>query len=532
MKPPRKIPRPGTPDTDQTVRPNRAEDGTPPRYNLPDIDISGPPIDLPGRRRPEGGSDNTPREPQIAVVDISTPGPLTLSPAVATSDITFLPSALIPKLPAPGDDGLRYGQLRSKYAEIENEGVTLVRLRDDGEYQASSASELTPTGPLLERIAGTAYWRRKNTDNPDRPAGPPPDEQPGPSTRSRPRPAEGGGNIIEANPMLAELIARPIAPLDLSVGLLQNWGKTTQPQSVESLEINGLHYRIVPEGRPEDYGVAFVEHPRFTPSSFEKFEQMLQEDPSLQPRWAIRRHDQWEALERPFPFDNTLTGYVAGTFRDFSDATLNSVARTLFNRANHSEVINGEGLLVVKQTLRNWADPLGPPSPRRELSDPLLMLPILNRSTRSNRDMVVLPESTGALQRVDFAPDRFPREWHRFTAQPDNYNLKEFMASVLARNGYDVFPVTRGHEEPTLVFTRSSHDSVFFLKLGNVTGDAIRYSERPGNELSNPQLATRIGELARAKLLTAFNQDKVVWLAGGIQTTPSGGQSVFIIREG
>ncbi|MCW8278387.1 hypothetical protein IMF27_24780 [Pseudomonas sp. PCH199] len=301
---------------------------------------------------------------------------------------------------------------------------------------------------------------------------------------------------------------------------------------MESLEINGLHYRVVPQGSPERTGIAFLEHPRFSPSRYEAFEQMLHDDPSLQPRWAVKKNGQWEVLENRFPFDKSLTGYVAETFRDFSDASLNDVARTLFNRANHSDVINSQGLMVLKQTFRNWADASSARIPRQELADPLLMLPVITRTT--NTGWLALPPSdaAGALRRLDFAPNHFSTEWNNFNADPSNYNLKRLVGSVLVRNGYEAFPLTIEHRGPTLVFTRANHDTVFFLKLGRVDGYAIRDITPPGNELSDPNLTARIGVPARTALLTAYAQNKVVWLLGGTQTTSSGWQSVFIIREG
>lgn len=165
MKPPKPV-KPKTPDTNQPVRNNGAEDGLPPRINLPDSSSPGPSFDLPGSRRPEMGPDNTAPQPQIMVVDISTPGPAVITPTNTASDINFLPPVLVPKLSVPDANGLRHGQRNATYAEIENEGVTLVRRRDDGEYQASSASELKASGPVLERITGTGFWRRKDTGMP------------------------------------------------------------------------------------------------------------------------------------------------------------------------------------------------------------------------------------------------------------------------------------------------------------------------------------------------------------------------------
>ncbi|RKS12729.1 hypothetical protein BJ917_5970 [Pseudomonas sp. WPR_5_2] len=532
MKPPRK-PKPGTPETDPSIRNNQGEDGRTPWHHLPDPNIPGPAIDLPGNQRPEGQSDNSPQGPSIVVVDISTPGPLVISPSGITSDINFLPSALISRLPAPLTDGLRHGQRNTMYAEIENEGVTLVRRRDDGEYQASSANELTATGPVLERIAGTVFWRRKTTDAPGRnpQSSSSTDEQPGPSTNKRPRLDEDDSDLAQAHPLLSDLLTQPASPIDLSSALWKNWGSSTKPQSANSIEIEGLHYRVVPQGSLANTEVALMEHPRFSPSRYEAFEEMLQDDLSLQPRWAVKQNGEWKVPDNLYPFDKSLTGYIAETFRDYSDETLNTVARTLFNRADHSEVINSRGLMVLKQTFRNWANASSATIPRRELADPLLMLPVITRTT--NTGWLALPPSDAAvtLRRLDFAPHRFPEEWRNFSANPSNFNLKRLVATVLVRNGYSVFPLTNEHQGSTLVFTRANHDAVFFLKLGRVEGHAIRDITPPGNELSDPHLTARIGEQARTALLTAHDQNKVVWLLGGTQITASGWQSVFIIRE-
>lgn len=537
MKPPRKVPKPNTPETDQPGRYNAAEDGLPPRYRLPDIGIPESATGSSGNRRPESNLDNSAQEPQILVVDIATPGPLRISTDVTTSEINFLPSALISRLPAPLADGLRRGQRNTLYAEIENEGVTQVRLREDGDYQASSASKLTPTGPLLERIAGTAYWRRKNTEVADQPArdtdtppGSSRDEQPGPSTQKRPSQDEHHGARANTHPILVELLTTPTSPLDLSSALWRNWGSATKPLSVESLEINGLYYRVVPQGSPEQTGIAFLEHPRFSPSRYEAFEQMLQDDLSLQPIWTVKKNGQWEVPENHYPFEKSLTGYVADTFRDLSDESRNTVARAVFNRANDSVVINGQGLMALKQTFRNWAD-ANNRIPKRELADPVLMLPVITRTTSTGWLALTPPDATGTLRRLDFDPIHFPTEWGNFKANPSNYNLKRLVVSVLVRNGYEVFPLTNEHQGPTLVFTRKNHDAVFFLKLGIIDGHAIRDITPPGNELSDPLLITRIGEPAQAALRTAYDQNKVVWLLGGTQTTASGWQSVFIIKE-
>ncbi|MHC8358478.1 hypothetical protein ACYZTL_25535 [Pseudomonas sp. LB3P81] len=537
MKPPKKIKTPNTPETDLPARNTSGEDATIHRFNLPDINIPNSATSSSGSRRPESESNNTLQQPRIEVVDISTQGPPVIGAVGATSDINFLPPLLVPRLSAPRANGIRYGQRNSMYAEIENEGVTLVRRREDDEYQASSASELNASGPILERIAGTAYWRRKNTDVADDPSrnpqpGSTADEKAGPSTHKRPRLDEEDGSLAEAHPLLVDLLKQPTSPVDLSSALLRNWGHSTKPHSVESLEINGLHYRIVPHGSPEQTGIAFLEHPRFSPSRYEAFEQMLRDDLSLQPKWAVKKNGQWEVLENRVPFERSLTGYVAETFRDFSDESLNKVAKTLFNRANDSDVINSQGLMALKQTFRNWADAGITPIPRRELTDPLLMLPVIHRTTRTGWLATPPSDAAGTLRRLDFTPREFLPEWNNFRANSSNDNLKRLVKGVLERNGYDVFPLTNEHQGPALVFTRKNHDTVFFLNLDSIDGHGIRDTAPPGNELSDPHLSTRIGDPAQDALRTAYDQNRVAWLLGGTQTTTAGWQSVFIIREG
>lgn len=530
-KPPKKTTRPNTPDTDPSTGNPTVEDGTAISRYSSDANIAGllpddlhSSLDTPGNRGNEGEPDITSSPPEVVIKDLSASGQTARTPIETPPEITFLASVLASNLSKPQADGLRHGKYQRIYAELENEGITLVRLGSDGEYRVASHNELNASGPVLQRITGTDFWRRKNTDTTD--------EQPGPSTRKRPRLDEDSDNPSGTESLAAHLRAQDAAALDLSSALWRNWGTSTKPLSGESVEIDGLHYRIVPHGLPERTGVAYLEHPQFSPSRYAGFEQMLRDDPSLQPKWAVRKNDKWQVVESPRPFDKSLTGYVAVTFRDFSDTSLSTVAKAVFNRANDADVINAFGLMVMYQTYRHWASPSRARAPRPELADPLLMLPILPRTINNGRFVLTPPEFTGALRRLDFAPQNFQTEWTHYSGAPSDYNLKRLMGSVLVRNGYDVFPLTNEHQGPTLVFTRPNHDAVFFLKLGRVEGDAIRQITPSGDELTDPHLTTRIGEHAHAALRTAYEQNKVIWLLGGVQKTASGWESVFIIREG
>lgn len=511
MKPPRKVPKPLTPD-----------DGTTPRRELPDSSLPGrlpdmPSIDGPsGSRRIEGEADNAPRQPRVEVADVSPVDDVVTSSTGASAEITFLPSFLVNGLSAPLADGLRYGNRRTVYAELQNEGITLVRLGADGQFRAASINQLNATGPVLERVGSTAFWRRK-----------PADEQPGPS-RKRPR---LDSDSSDADALVADLLVGDPVPLDLSPTPWRNWGSSIKPTTVESIEIDGLHYPVVPHGSPEQTNIAYLQNPRFTPSEFDAFEQMLGVDPTLQPRWALKRDGRWEVLESHLPFEKSLKAYVTDSYKDLSQASSTAIARTMFQRANHAEVIDAFGLSTMKQALRNWSNPRIR-LPRADLADPLLMLPAIPRKLGNGWVTVLPEESSAALRRLDFNPDHFPELWNSFVDDPSNQNLKQLVSAVLTNNGYQVFPLSSEHQGPTLVFTRPNHDWVFFLKLGRVNGEAIRQVTPSGAELSDPHLSVRIGEAARARLLTAYDQNKVVWLLGGTQITDAGFHSVFLIREG
>lgn len=530
-KPPKKITSPNTPDTDPSTRNPASQESSATRRDSSGAGIAGLLADdlhssinpLAGRQS-EGSADNMPRLPEVVVADISTSGPAAGTSIGTPSTIHFLAEFIASSLGKPREDGLRHGKYQRAYAEIEHEGVTLVRLGADGEYRAALNNELNASGPVLERIAGTDFWRRKDIDSAD--------EQPGPSPQKRPRLEERSDNPLEAESLAAHLRAQDAAAVDLSLALWRNWGTSAKPLTGESVQIDGLHYRVVPNGMPERTGVAYLQHPQFSPSRYAEFEQMLRDDPSQQPKWAVQKNGQWQVVEGLRPFDKSLTGYVAVTFRDFSDTSLNTVARAVFNQANNADVINAFGLMVMHQTFRNWASPTRARAPRFELADPLLMLPIIPRSINNGWFVLTPPESTGALRRLDFAPQHFQSEWNNYTADPSDYNLRRLVGSVLVRNGYEVFPLTNEHRGPTLVFTRANHDAVFFLKLGRVEGDAVRQITPSGDELSDPHLTLRIGAPAHAALRAAYDQNKVVWLLGGPQKTASGWESVFIIREG
>ncbi|MBK5536101.1 hypothetical protein JFT91_26570 [Pseudomonas sp. TH08] len=133
------------------------------------------------------------------------------------------------------------------------------------------------------------------------------------------------------------------------------------------------------------------------------------------------------------------------------------------------------------------------------------------------------------MQRLVFDPQRFPFEWQNYKKDPTDLNLRRLVGALLIRSSYDVFPLTHDHRMPTLVFKRTNHDEVFFLKLGAV--EHIGLSHAPGNELADPGLPARIGNEAFTALTSAAVKGKVVWLIGGVMKVESNPEAVFILRE-
>ncbi|MBC8998868.1 hypothetical protein IAI51_20275 [Pseudomonas sp. N40(2020)] len=275
-------------------------------------------------------------------------------------------------------DGVRYDKHKKSYVDMA-EGTVMVRKNTDGHYQETFAGELTPSGAVVEQITGTKLWRRKAEDNvrPDnrRPAIDEPTA--GPSKRPR----------LDTDP---DSIDPPLAVLP--TGDWITWGNATKPQTGDSIEIDGKHYPIVTQAAYADNALVFIKHPHLSAERFDAFEQILRMTPELQPRGAVKikrwwladKELKWEIVDG-LPFKKTITQYVADAFPYMAEHSVNNVARAMFNRANHSEEMNGYGLNDLFATVQYWAKrPMNMENQktiRHDLIDPLMFLPPVPKNT-------------------------------------------------------------------------------------------------------------------------------------------------------
>ncbi|MCP1519386.1 hypothetical protein J2Y74_003696 [Pseudomonas migulae] len=458
-------------------------------------------------------------DPQAGISNVTAPA------VVAPVQIIKNP-VVIKKLPAANELGIRWHNLRS-YVDLIYEGTVQVARNANGDYQATFGQEWTPSGPVLERIELTPFWRRKTqtaavaqSNNP----------LPGPAPSKRPRLEENQAQP-DASALAESVTLYPTHPANTNPYLWISWGKVNKPVANESIQIGELHYQTVPEGNRAQRVMNYLQHPEFPSSRFDMFEQMLHSKPWLQPVPAVLNSDgQWIVNSSRRLFEKPMTQSVEDVFPDFSPVTSRAVAKRLFEYSGNSEVIARDGLYTTTLTLDHWKERAGIFDPRFE--NPIDLLPVASRLDHEGIVISMAPPAFGEpLRRLDFLPGHFQMEWDNFVADRSDNNLKRLVSTVLIRNGYEVFPLLHEHRNPKLVFKRADHDKVYFLKLGIVERNAIRTPPSPTPELADPSLVAQVGNNALQALVTANQQNNVGWLLGGIQTSPSGWQSVFIIRE-
>lgn len=435
-------------------------------------------------------------------------------------------------------DGLRHDKRGATYVEMEDGTLCLVRWQPEGHYRQASAHERNWLGADVEQIPGTGQWRIKAPQSSSQHDVPHPvqeqsaveADQRAPAAGKRPRLAEEPvpdetGSLFGPAPD-----ARPLAPAT-SAGHWRHWGRSFKPEWHDSIEIDAQHYVIVPQRVLPDTTLVFLEHPLFSPGRYDAFEQMLKNNPSLQPKWAIRKDGRWIVVEQP-SFAKSLTQSVATSFKYLADHSLSAIARASFNEANHSEVINGDGLRVLFDTFYHWENRTLAVASRRELADPLMMLPVLPAQPAAHLDGQTLllpsPFATG-LERIDFDTRMFEQRWREAVQAPGS-SLRTLFSEILQHNGYDVDRTSRLFSEDALLFRRSTLDVVFVLRLrpGAPDGRVQRRSD-PGDELLAPTLRAR---LAQSRWRQLLEPDKVVYLVGGTQTVSAQQTLMFIVREG
>ncbi|MFJ2487880.1 hypothetical protein [Pseudomonas sp. NPDC087639] len=438
---------------------------------------------------------------------------------------------------ADSSDGIRYDKHRKTYVDTPD-GTVMVSKNADGNYQQTFARERRPSGALLERIAGTKQWRLKtphasgtqDTLRLDR-RRPATETNPAPGPSKRLFLGDDADSATDTQALTQSLISSSDAALDPSFEQWRTWGKTTRAPLEMHIEIDNLHYPVVIQNINADTRLVYVKHPQFSPGLYDAFEHMLGTDPALQPKWAVKVDKKWCVLSKRVPFEMPLTNYISTHFKYLSTESTRSLARAMFNQANRSEVINGHGLAVLNQTFRFWADRKNNPVQRRELADPLTMLRKLPPPNADDLSLS-MPSSLGeGLQRLDFDPGQFAQHWIDHAVLPTTPDLRSLFSAVLTQNGYLINETSPHLGENTLLFHREKINSVFVLTFPKVIGKQIQRKALPASHLNESALQIRMGGQQK-DLATYIDEQKVVYLMGGIQKQTQQLTTLFIVREG
>ena len=461
----------------------------------------------------------------------------------------FLSRQLAETLTHPDDSslGLRFDRKKRTYVDMQGpqpansnlSNTVQVRRNSDGIYQQCHAGERTPSGPLVEQIPGTRLWRETprpttaeqthSRPDVDQRAVRPDSPEPGPSKRPR---LEADERLTPDTDLFADrLLLDASGAMNLSTGYWRNWGKTQKPADA-SIEIAGLHYPIVPQPLQANPRLVYLQHPRFAPDRFDAFERMLVEEPALQPIWAVKRESGWAVMENRMPFATPLTQQVANAFNYMAPDSASAIAREVFRRAAYQRAIDGNGLARLNQTFRHWNDRAKTFSPRRDLSDPLMMLPTLPTlfGVTAPHWRIHLPTRTASeYQRLNFDPTRLP-EWSAYMAAPDSANLQTLFRTVLQHNGYSLYASSRALNENAVVFHREGLDAVFVLKIPDDPHNLLHRATLPGFEIANPQFRAVVGEAAHQRLISFVSEMKIIYLVGGLELTGVS-PALYIVRE-
>ncbi|QHC94824.1 hypothetical protein PspR84_09250 [Pseudomonas sp. R84] len=471
--------------------------------------------------RPNWLAHNTESDRRNAAAE----GFLTEQPIYLAPDDAAL---LSPRLQTP--DGIRYDKHRKTYIDT-TEGTVMVRKNANGEYQQTSATVRDASALLFEQIPGTRLWRRKTEQTDSVPERSPQEKRK--ASTDTPEPTAGSSKRLhqeegtDATHALTEslLSANPDA-INLSFGLWRNWGHSIRPRSGQHIEIDGQYYRVMQQDLNANPRLVYLQHPLFSPALYDTFEYMLRDNPSMQPKWAVKRNNQWTVLDSVAPFEMPITQYISRTFKYLSDQSVNSLARAMFNQANRSEIIVAPGLALMNLVFRYWANRGQRRAPRRELADPLLML----RPVSGPEETLAIPSSLGeGLMRLDFDPGRFSRHWNEYAAAPTAPNLRRLFSQLLADEGYVLTSSTSTFAENELLFHREKIDHVFVLKLPPLINGKLQRFQPEHFQRSEVVVQTSSSE---PKPLSAYSKEKKIsYLLGGTQTDVLGQTTLFIFKD-
>lgn len=430
----------------------------------------------------------------------------------------FLEPNLASLLPAAQQsaDGIRQGPHGRIYVDTAN-GTIMVRKNQQGEYQLASSTTRDVPVEIFEQIPGDVLWRRKLQPS-SRPAGDEP--QPGPAKRPR---------LNEDEHMT---LLRPALDPD---DTWRSWGSETKPQDGDSVEIDGKHYRIVAQPGHADDALVFITHPLLLAMDFEAYEGTLALTPELQPRGAIKLADKrsgqggdkWRVVDG-LPFKKPLTRYVKDSFRNFTDVSAIEIAREMFIRANHSDVITGRGMNDLLEMLTYWKtrrrgawDQTVPG--RQDLMDPFVLLSKLPRD--ANHYVHLPPASATGLQRIDIdTRDFFGRQY-----PAGRESQRESFRDVLQDHGYRVSNTFRRNAKDALLIQRRDVDAVFILFHDKFVQSSA-YAHDTTQWLKRRALVTQIDPSDKKTLQEAHAANKIIYLVGGHEKLASGQTSLVIAR--
>ncbi|WP_223462181.1 MULTISPECIES: hypothetical protein [unclassified Pseudomonas] len=521
-KPPKKVPVPGSSDlrdssnTNTPGRPDTTLDHLPWRPGIspghePDLPLLQPIL------------EHTPvPDAQPAAIEITDlPASTHISRITTDHPIShyYLPPKMVERLPAPDPQtGFRSISSGRKFVDLVDGGTVLLESDAQGHLRAKQLSELVPSGPRLERVEGTLEWRQVPADS----------IRTGDSELIISRhPAQAGGQE-EAGPSKRPRI--PEAPA--SSEPWKNWGIAAHHASPEDVTIEGVHYKTVSRADAPDHPIVYIKNPAHLIYDFDLFQRTLGQHVEQQPRGAIQvpPTHHW-TVDPTLPFERTLTNYVVTYFPELSDLCALNVARKQFSLANGSDIATGAGLTTLRQAHNDWKT--SSITPRPELVDPLLMLSVLPTVPgKGTYRIVELPDSADevSLQRLEFDTQKFLREWKYFTSTLAAGDYKRFMKGLLTRNGYTVFEPGPAHTFPTLVFTRTGHDFVFYMTLHRIHGRKVQISPTDQRRYAPERLPELIGLPALRAVQNAEAANKLIWLKGGGQFRGDHPDSVFIVR--
>ncbi|SDU44194.1 hypothetical protein SAMN05216476_2157 [Pseudomonas mediterranea] len=446
--------------------------------------------------------------------------------APVSLDDYHLSAELIPLLSAPdATSGIRTFRTRT-YVELED-GATVLLGRDaEQNYRARSSTELIASGPRLEQVEGSLLWRR--VPQPVEPGSSDSPQTITPYSLDEPSEASAPKRQRTMSPAQSEAAVQGPAVFR------RDWAFQPTLTLPHFITVNDVHYKVMNRMEARDFPMLYIQPPSHPAYDFDVLEAILRHTPDEQPRAVIRvpPDNHWE-IDARLPFEKPLTAYVRDAFPEVTTVTLENIARKQFELANSSTYADAAGLTALRQIFHSWRQ--ATPSPHPQWSDPLLMLSILPTSsgvTSTSRAIELpFPSTTGTLDRMDFDPMRFRRQWDFFLSTYSTVDFKRFMAGLLSRNGYTVMEPNNFNSFPALVFRRTGHDYLFFMSLHRTRIPKLSLPTHTNPNTTGMNLETQVGDAAAQAVKDAHAANKIIWLKGGSQILPGHADTVFIIRD-